>query len=193
MKLRLNLATDPIENNRPFVVGLIALGVVCLIALAVLSHSVQRSWRANRELRANISNLQGQIRASERNQNALASYFNTPAAKQVLDRSEFLNSMIEERSFPWTKLFMDLEQTLPPGVHVVSISPERHGDRISVKLTMGAVNDDSKVKFLEALEKSKQFSDVEVRQEKHVQNTSGNPGKDQDHVMLELVAWYETA
>ena len=144
-------------------------------------------------MRQNISNLQSNIQASERDQNSLAAYFNTPGAKQVLDRADFLNAMIEQRSFPWTKLFMDLEQTLPPGVHVVDIAPERHGDRISVKLTMGAINDDSKVKFLEALEKSKQFSGIEVTTEKHVENSTPNSsGLRAGSVMLELVAWYET-
>ena len=64
-----------------------------------------------------------------------------PAAKQVIDRSAFLNSLIDERSFPWTKIFMDLEKTLPPGVRVVSISPRLVNGRAEVALEVGVASD----------------------------------------------------
>ena len=79
-------------------------------------------------------------------QNAAAScrlIFKSPAAQQVLDRAAFLNSLIDERSFPWTKIFMDLEQTLPPGVRVVSISPRLVNGRAEVQLKVGAATDES--------------------------------------------------
>jgi Tfp pilus assembly protein PilN len=187
MKLRLNLATTPFQNNRPFLAGAGLLGAVGFVALLILSHSAYQSWRANRDLRQGIAQLQAEIRDSQHQQQALAAFFQTPAARQVIDRSAFLNSMIEQRSFPWTKIFMDLEQTLPPGVRVVSISPRLEGGRVSVKLTVGAVSDESKLKFLKALEDSREFSGIQVKQEKRTELTSAP-----DRIQLQLEAWYET-
>ena len=105
----------------------------------------------------------------------------------MLERSAFLNSLIGERSFPWTKIFTDLEQTMPPGVRVVTISPHLVNGRAQLDLQVGAVNDESKIQFLQAVEKSKVFSGMEVKQE-HRSDQSGSP----DKIVLDVSVWYTT-
>ncbi len=135
-----------------------AIGTLGLLALLVLSHAAYTSWQSNRELRADISHWQDQIQADRQKQEELEQYFHTPAAREVIDRSAFLNSLIDERSFPWTRIFMDLEKTLPPGVRVVSISPHLVNGRAEVGLQVGVLSDQSEIQFLEAIEKSPVFS-----------------------------------
>lgn len=185
MKLRLNLSTTPQPNKRPFLAGSTAAGAVGLIALLFLGTAAYRSWRSNRDIRKELAHWQAEIRQSRVRQDALERYFKSQEAQQVLDRSAFLNSLIDERSFPWTKVFMDLEQTLPPGVRVVSITPKLKDGRADVKLTIGAMNDEGKIKFLKALELSKSFADVQVDQERHqdAQNAV-------DKVVVDLSARY---
>jgi hypothetical protein len=184
MQLRLNLSTAPRENKRPFLAGASLLGTIGLILLLVLSHQAYQSWRANRDIRRNIADLERQIQISEQKQAALEGYFKTPQAEQVLDRAGFLNSLIDERSFPWTKVFADLGQTLPAGVRVVSISPRLEHGRALVKLTVSALTDDSKVKFLQTLERSKDFAEIQVQNEHREQNSSD--------ILVDLTAWYVT-
>ena len=57
-------------------------------------------------------------------------------------------------------MFMDLEKILPAGVRVVSIQPKHDKGIVEVKLTIGALNDEAKMKFLHALEQSPSFSAV---------------------------------
>jgi Tfp pilus assembly protein PilN len=185
MKLRLNLSTRPNANNRPFLAFSIVAGVLGLLAFFVLAHSAYISWQSNRELRADISNLESEISADQHNQQGLQAYFASPQAQQVLGRAKFLNSLIGERSFPWTSIFMDLEQTLPPGVRVVSISPRLVDGRAELSLKVGAETDESKIKFLEVMEKSKVFSGMVVKQEEH--STQAGPG---DQIVLDLTVWY---
>jgi Tfp pilus assembly protein PilN len=187
MKLRLNIATAPVDNKRPFLAGVGVLGTIGLLALVFLSHAAFRAWRANRDLRLEISNWESQIRAGRQKQTELDQYFHTQQAQQVLDRAAFLNSLIGERSFPWTKIFMDLEPTLPPGVRVVSISPKLENGRALVTLTIGASNDDAKIKFLESLEKSPAFSGIQVTEERHQDQTPAA-----DKIVMQLTAWYAT-
>jgi len=184
MQLRLNLSTSPRENKRPFLAAASALGTIGVILLLVLSHSAYQSWRANRDIRKSITSLEEQIQADERKQSALESYFRTQQAQQVLDRAGFLNSLIDERSFPWTRIFNDLGETLPAGVRVVSISPKLEKGRALIKLQVSAMTDDAKVKFLQTLEKSKDFSDVQVQAE---QRQHESP-----EVLVDLTAWYVT-
>ena len=82
---------------------------------------------------------------------------------------------------------MDLEQTLPPGVRVVTISPRLQNGRAEVTLTVGASSDEARLKFLGALEKSKVFSKVQVKAEHRPEQVTG-----QDKIVLDLSVWYET-
>ena len=186
MKLRLNLSTTPLENKRPFAAAASVLGAVGLLIFLLLAHAAYASWRANRQLRAEISHWQTEIRANRQRQAELEAYFQTPQAREVLDRAAFLNSLIGQRSFPWTKIFMDLERALPPGVRVVKISPKLDNGRAIVDLTVGAQSDEGKVKFLEALEKSKVFSDIRVKRD-HREDQPGG-----DRITVDLTAWYAT-
>src|SRR5580693_6136093 len=188
MKLRLNLSTAPLENKRPFIAATSALGAVGVIAFLLLGHAAFSSWRANRDLRSEIAHWQAEIRANQEKQTALQSYFQTQQAQQVLDRAAFLNSLIGERSFPWTKIFMDLEQTLPAGVRIVKISPRLVSGRAEVELEVGAASDEGKIQFLEAIEKSKVFSGLQVKQERHIDQSGSS-----DRVMFTLSVWYTIA
>jgi Tfp pilus assembly protein PilN len=185
MKLRLNLSTKPHQNNRPFVAAAALVGVLGLLAFLILARSAYVSWQSNRELRADIARLQEEISVDQRSQLELQTYFRSPQAQQVLDRASFLNSLIGERSFPWTSIFMDLERSLPPGVRVVSISPRLINGRAEVSLKVGAETDESKIQFLEVMEKSKVFSGMVVKQEQH----SDQPGAP-DRIVLDLTVWY---
>jgi hypothetical protein len=77
-----------------------------------------------------------------------------------------------------------LGQTLPAGVRVVSISPRLDHGRALVKLTVSALSDDSKVKFLQTLERSKDFAEIQVQAEHREQNSSD--------ILVDLTAWYVT-
>jgi hypothetical protein len=181
---------SPIQDNRFRLRALGGAGVVggfAALALAILAHAAYVSWRVNREVRSDISHWEAQIRLNQQKQQALESYFRSSEAKQVLDRSSFLNSLIGQRSFPWTRIFMDLEGTLPPGVRVVNISPRLEEGRALVELTVGAATDEGKLKFLEALEKSRVFTGIQVKDERRPDQSTS-----QDRVVVNLTVWYAT-
>lgn len=191
MKLQLNLATSPQANHRPFLLGAFLTGTLGILVLVLLAHATYKSWRASRDLRADIARLESQIQTDRQRRQELANYFRSPSAQNVLERSDFLNSLIDARSFPWTKIFTDLEDTLPPGVRVVSIAPKLVNGRAEVTLEVGADSDESKIKFLEAMEKSNVFSGMVVSDEKPAQQF-GPSDRMPDKVLLDLTVWYST-
>ncbi len=192
MKLQLNIATAPQQNNRPFIAGMMLLGLVALIALILLSHETFATWQSNAELRADTARLQHQIETLQVQQQDLKAYFGRKDVQEIRDRADFLNSLIAERSFPWTKIFMDLEHTLPPGVRVVSISPKLVNGRAEVSMTIGASSDETKLRFIEAIENSKSFSDVTVQDEKPVQQQAQQQTADSDRIVVTLNFSYAT-
>lgn len=189
MKTRFNLATSPLENNRRFIAGAGALGLLALVALGFLSVHSYRTWRSNRVIREDIGRLTDQIRADQQKQDALRKEFRTKAVEDTMDRSTYLNGLIARRSFPWTKMFADLEHILPPGVRVISISPQRDKDgNVNVELSVGAQDDASLLRFLQSLVASPAFSNIQVSSEpRPAQTTSAGSS---DKVLLALQARY---
>ncbi len=188
MKVRLNLATSPLENHRRFALGAALVGTVAVVALGLLSWHAYSVRRAERALRAETARLEKQMEQLRHQRRELEDYFNRAEIRKMRDRSGYLNGLIEQRSFPWTKIFAELEHILPDGVRVVSISPKMNEGRIEVKLVVGATGDESKLKFLRALEASKEFSRIQLLAE-----TRPNRLGEVDKVFLELVAaWYAT-
>jgi Tfp pilus assembly protein PilN len=188
MRLRLNLSTTPQENNRPFIAGAAVIGGLGLIGLLLLSHTAYDSWQSNRDLRAETARWEEQIRIDTQRQQQLEAYFKTASARQVMDRSAFLNALIDERSFPWSKIFTDLEHTIPPGVRVVSLTPKLVNGQAEITMQVGVTSSETEIEFLQAMEKSAAFSGVTVNQVRPI--TLPNAP---DKIVLNLTVRYVSA
>jgi Tfp pilus assembly protein PilN len=190
MKTRFNLATEPLENNRRFIAGSGLLGIIALVGLLLLSLHVVQMRRSNATMRAEINRVQSQIAGLQQQQEVLRQQFKAPQAVEAMKRSQFLNGLIEQRAFPWTKMFADLGHILPPGVRVISISPEMDkGGKVKVTFTIGAVNEEQGNKFLQAISSSPLFSDVVPMQESRGKNDQDQASEE---VLLNLEAHYST-
>ncbi len=185
MKVRLNLATSPLESNRRFAVASTMLGLFALAALAGLSARAYSIWRSDKEFRTRQDALELQIAKLQQQRQGLGAFFDNSETVQRRQRAAYLNSLIQQRAFPWIKIFMDLEQILPEGVRVVSIEPKLEGDNVQLHVQIGAVNDESKLKFLKALEHSAEFSHIQLLSE-----TRPARVEQTDRVVLQIEAQY---
>jgi type IV pilus assembly protein PilN len=185
MKVRLNLATRPLQTHRRFLAGSGLVGLLASLTLLVLSWHAYSVWKADQDFRAKMEQVQRRMADLRKQRQELEEFFARQENRNLHDRSAYLNSLIDQRSFNWTQMFMDLEKLLPGGVRVVSISPKLEKGRVSVKLVIGASSDDGKLKFLKALESSKEFTDIKVLGER-----APNRGESADVSLVELTAWY---
>ena len=185
MKVRLNLSTSPLESNRRFAAGATLVGAIAIFAFLGLALRAYSIWRSDKEFRARQAALQAQIQTLQQQREGLASFFENLDTVRRRQRAAYLNSLIQERAFPWIKIFMDLEKILPEGVRVISIEPKLAGDNVQLTFQVGAVSDESKLKFLRALETSPEFSHIELDNEAR----SNRPDQG-DRVTLNLQAEY---
>ncbi|HVA93601.1 MAG TPA: hypothetical protein VNI36_01740 [Candidatus Dormibacteraeota bacterium] len=185
MKVRLNLATSPLESNRRFALSATVIGALAFVALIGLSLHVFSVWSSARAYSIRRNALEGQVAALVHQRQELAAFFDNPATVKRRERAAYLNSLIQQRAFPWIKIFTDLERILPEGARVVSIEPKLVGDDVQLRVLVGAANDASKLKFLKALETSAQFSHIQLLSE-----TRSTRPDQTDRVMLELQAQY---
>lgn len=185
MQVRLNLATKAQETHRRFMVTAGAVALIAGIFFLALGWHVYSVRSQDARMRAQTEATNRKIAELQEQRTALERFFAEPENAKLHDRAAFLNSLIDGRSFNWTQMFMDLEHILPGGVRVVSIEPRQVKGHVEVKLTVGTSNDDAKLKFLRALESSRQFSAVELLSDKPAK--AQGPG---DQKLVELNAIY---
>jgi type IV pilus assembly protein PilN len=186
MKVRLNLATRRLETHRRFLAGAGLTAVFAGLAFLGLGWHVYSARKLDAELRARTETMRQEMARLEALRKDLERYFRRKDIAELHDRAAFINTILDARSFNWTLMFMDLERILPGGVRVISIEPKQVGGHVEVKLSVGAINDEAELKFLHALEQSKEFTDVQV-QVFHSSGSSESQSGDQKVIQLTTV------
>jgi type IV pilus assembly protein PilN len=162
MRVRLNLATKPLLTHRRFIVGSGLVAVIAGVAFLFLGWHVYTIRKADSEFRTQASDTRQKLIASIAERDSLDRFFKQSENARLHDRSAFLNSIIDARSFDWTLMFMDLEKVLPGGVRLLSIEPVQEKGHVKVKIKVGTSSEEAKLKFIRALEESPEFSSVEL-------------------------------
>ncbi len=187
MKVRLNLATNPLQTHRKFlaVSGLIgALAGIVFLALAGHVYSVRKS---NEALRVRADGVRQEMVGLMRQRDELENFFEEEQNARLNERSTFLNSLIDEQSLNWTQMFMDLEKILPTGVRLVSIEPAHEKGQVLVRLQVAAISDEAKLKFFRALENSPAFKDFREISEISPEQQQGSGDLDRLQIQLTVV------
>lgn len=163
--LRTNLATRPFYNER-LVHWLIGAAVVLVIAFTVFNVSAY----------LRLSGRQGGLSAEIARDEAMARSLTTRAAEArrridakslqaVSAQAAEANGIIDARTFSWTALFDDIEATLPPTVMLTAITPSIGPDGATVRLTVLGRTVEAIDTFIERLEATKRFENVQPSSE----------------------------
>ncbi len=188
MKVRLNLATNPLQTHRKFLAGAGLIGVLAGIVFLALGWHVYSVRKSNEALRARAAAIRQEMAGLMAQRDELENFFKEPQNARLNERSTFLNSLIDEQSLNWTQMFMDMEKIMPTGVRLVSIEPKHEKGQVKVTLQIGAISDEAKLKFLRALESSPAFKEVREDHENTV-DPQANSG-DLDRLQVQLTVLY---
>lgn len=165
MYARLNLATKPLLGHRRFYVGSSVLGFIAIVLFVWLGWRLHDVRKAETDYRSKADKLQSEMSVLMGQRHQLDAFYAKPENRDLQERAKFIDSVIEADSFNWTKMFMDLEHTLPTGVHVIRIEPKLDHGTLSVKFQAGAASQEAKVELFKAFEDSKSFSHFELYDE----------------------------
>jgi hypothetical protein len=166
MRLDINLATRPYEDAREFWarwglgVGLLGVVTLLLLGLAV------RGWTHAGRDRHTISQLQRQIAERDKERAEDQAVLDMAANRSTRDQSQFINGLIQRKSFSWTRVFEDLERVMPRNLHVVSLRPELN-DQNQMQLDMKVAGDTraAAVELVHRMEGSSHFQGAQMVQE----------------------------
>ena len=158
--LRSNLSTRPFYNERRvhLLAALVALAVVAFTAWNVTRLVTLSSRRT--ELRTQIAS--DRLEAEQLNSRAasLEKSVDNAALVAVAASAREANAVIDRRTFSWTTFFNRLEETLPPGVMLSSVSPQVENGQVVVTMTVVARRVEDVDDFMVKLEASGAFADV---------------------------------
>jgi Tfp pilus assembly protein PilN len=160
--LRTNLATRPFYNER--LVHWV-LGAGLLAVAAFTAYNVSEYLR--------LTGRQGGLAAEVARDEAQTRQLNarTAEARRRIDRKQLevvgaearqVNGIIDARTFSWTALFDDIEATLPPTVMLTAITPKIEQAGASVRFLVVGRSVEAIDSFIERLEGTKRFADVQV-------------------------------
>lgn len=163
---RINLATRPIYNAR---LVRIVCGTLILLGAALSVFDVVQ-WMRLRDRDADV-----RLQAEQADREARRLQAEARQVRQAVNREQLAatsvaateaNQLIGRRTFSWTRLLNQFEQTLPAGVRIASITPQvDQAGRLLVAVAVVSRRVEDLDAFIEALEASGGFSEVLSRQE----------------------------
>jgi Tfp pilus assembly protein PilN len=164
MRIPVNLASEPFRKDRPMTVASTACAVVLAALLVVMSFLVIKQRAQMKETRQGIARLESDVQKLARQQQELDGVLRQPANAEVLERSLFLNTLVERKSISWTRIFSDLESVLPYNVRLIQVRLPQINSRneVSLDMTVGAQDPVPVSDFLKRLQTSPMFGPLTV-------------------------------
>ena len=163
MRLDINLATRPYEDAREFWARWgVGVGLLALLTVALLGWTVN-DWRKAGKDRQDIARLQAQIAERDNERAQDQAVLDQPANRSTRDQSQFLNGLIQRKSFSWTSVFEDLEQVMPPNLHVVSLRPELNDqNQMELEMRVAGETRSAAIELVHRMEGSKHFQQAQL-------------------------------
>jgi len=164
IRIPVNLATEPFRRDRPLIVGAVALSAVLVLSLAIQGLVIVSERSQAADIRILLDRLNRQTHTLAVEQQKLDATLGQPANAEVLERSLFLNVLIQHKAISWTKMFADLEKVLPGDVRLVTVRLPQVDSQSHVWLDMTVASKDIVPvwSLVQKLESSPQFSDAQV-------------------------------
>lgn len=152
MKIPINLASQPFRRDRAMLAASVAVSLLLVSTLGVLISLAMADRAQMADVRADISRLNGRIRAANTEQARLDTVLRKPENAEVLERSIFLNDLLARKGVSWTRIFADLEKVLPYNVRIIQIHPSVDAqNRISLDMQVGSESAEPVIKLLQTM------------------------------------------
>ena len=165
LRVPLNLASKPFFNNRRFYAVSLLLGLVFVVLSAAnlflyLAHRSQ-SLRLNRELAEQTAEA-GRL---EQEQQEIWARLQRPETEDFLNLVEYLNPLIAQRTFSWTRFLNQMENLVPHQLQIVAITPRIAESEIVVEIYCNARSGADYIEFISRLESDPDFYQVNLMTE----------------------------
>jgi type IV pilus assembly protein PilN len=161
MKIPINLASQPFRRDRAMVMASAAVAALLVCTLGVLVWLARLDSDQLAGLRQETAALTARLRVVSSDEQRLEAVMRQPQNARVLDTSVFINDLIAHKSVSWSRLFADLEKTVPYNVKVMQLHPTVNSrNEVMLDMTVAAEKPEAVDDLLRAFEKSPIFGPV---------------------------------
>ena len=160
-KAPLNLATRPVRNERlPALLFLLAAAAVLLVTLQHAFVIYRLRPGASRALHAEVARLTEEQGKLQEEQRQLQLVTVSPQQRQEWTA---LKSLVDRRTFWWSKVLEILEETVPSRLRILSVSPKVTDDERWLDLTFRVEDDAVGYAFVKTLQSRPEFAQVDPK------------------------------
>jgi len=185
MRLDINLASQPYEDARQFWLRWGTGLVVASILTLMLVVTTATGWYNARRDHHQIAELRAQIALRDQKRREAEEFLSRAENRTTRDQSQFINQLIERKSFSWTRVLEDLETVMPTRVHLISIHPELDDDnQLAIKMVVAGDSRERAIELARRMEDSRRFTRTYIGQESSRVSPTG------DAVQLNIDAIY---
>jgi hypothetical protein len=165
LRIPINLATEPFRRDRPMLAGSAAIAILLGLLLIFQVFTIVSERHQAADIRIAIDRENAQLRAIAAQQNKLNATLRKPENAEVLERSLFLNTLIDRKAISWTKIFADLEKVMPYNVRLVSVRLPQvdSNNQVLLDMVVGAKEVGPILDLLKHLEGAPQFGPYSVQ------------------------------
>lgn len=161
MTIPINLASQPFRRVRAMLLASAAVSLLLAGTLAAVVSLILAERAQMADVRHDVDRLNRRILQAGDEQAKLAAVLNKPENAEVLERSVFINTLLYRKGISWTRIFSDLEKTLPYNVKVLQIRPTLDDqNRVSLDMTLASESAAAATQAMKALEDSPMFGGV---------------------------------
>jgi len=165
LRIPINLATEPFRRDRQMLMGSAAIALLLALLLVFQVFKIVSERHQAADIRIAIDRENEQIRAISAQQAKLNATLRKPENAVVLERSLFLNTLIDRKAISWTKIFADLEKVMPYNVRLVSVRLPAvdSNNQVLLDMVVGAKEVQPILDLLKHLEGAPQFGPYSVQ------------------------------
>jgi hypothetical protein len=161
MRATLNLASRPVRNDRLPAVFFVAATLVLLFATVQHARLFLRllPWRSA-PLRAEVVGLQNEMQnlATEASRTR-----RSPVTPQQKAEWAAIKGLVDRHTFSWSSLFSSLEESMPPDVRIMNVSPQIKEGKYSLDILARVQTMAAGLNFVRALDERPEFQEVQPK------------------------------
>jgi hypothetical protein len=158
--VEINLASRPFRNDGPVFTALLVLVVGTLALTGYNGYTYFTADSQLQQLDQQLADHQQTMKDYQEEAERLRKELEKVDMATLQPQAQFVNGVLRERNFSWTRLFNAFEDVLPWNVQLVSVRPAFSGRDVNIEITAIAQNHEAYLGLQTVLHDSPVFDKV---------------------------------
>lgn len=176
MKVYFNLSVPRDRRERYSFLWTIPTLLLSIIVLGWLVTTAVHALEQSRQIERSLAEARTRDAALRVKENQLRQRINRPEYQQMIQMTQFMNGLINQKQFSLTDLTFEVSKLLPPAARLNSLALASSAEpQPEVQFAVMGKNEEAIESFLGNLEGSNEFSDVIIKSQGFQGGSDGGP------------------